>query len=120
MQLVQYDYAYMFAYSERPGTPAAKKFADDVPETIKKQRLNEIIALQSKHSLLRNKARIGKTVRVLVEGPAKRGENMACGRADENNMVVFPDHGFKPGQYVDVLIQDCTSATLMGISVASF
>jgi tRNA-2-methylthio-N6-dimethylallyladenosine synthase len=117
MQEVQYDYAYMFAYSERPGTPAAKKFADDVPEETKKRRLNEIIALQSSHSLLRNQMRVGKTVAVLVEGPAKRGEGMVCGRADENNMVVFPDRGFVPGQYVNVIIKECTSATLLGDAV---
>jgi tRNA-2-methylthio-N6-dimethylallyladenosine synthase len=114
MELVQYDYAYMFAYSERPATPAAKKYRDDVAEGEKNKRLNEVITLQREHSLARHKRRVGKTVTVLMEGPAKRGEGMACGRADENNMVVFPDAGVSPGQYVRVLIKDCTSATLIG------
>ncbi len=118
MEMVQYDYAYMFAYSERPNTPAAKKYADDVPEDVKKRRLSEVIALQNQHSLARNRRRIGQVVQVLVEGPAKRGEGMMCGRADQNNMTVFADHGFAPGQYVNVRITDCTSATLLGEAVA--
>jgi len=117
MEHVKYDYAYMFAYSERPNTPAAKKYVDDIPEEIKKLRLSEIIALQSRHSLERKKMRLGNTVTVLVEGPAKRGENMVCGRADENDMVVFPNNNFNPGQYVQVLVKDCTSATLIGDAI---
>lgn len=117
MELVQYDYAYMFAYSERPATPAAKKYVDDIPEDVKKRRLNEVIALQGRHSLERNRMRIGKEMTVLVEGPAKRGENMVCGRTDENNMVVFADKGFQPGQYTRVRITDCTSATLLGEAI---
>lgn len=113
MEIVKYDYAYMFAYSERPGTPAAKKFADDVPEDVKKRRLNEVIALQQQHSLERNRRLIGQIRTVLVEGPAKRGEGKACGRIDQNNMTVFDDRGYKPGQYVQVRITDCTSATLL-------
>ncbi len=114
MRYVTYDYAYMFAYSERPGTLAAKKFADDIAEDVKKRRLNEIIALQSEHSLLRNKMRIGKIDRVLIEGPSKKSEDDLCGRNDANCMVIFPKGNFQKGQYVNVLITRCTGGTLFG------
>ncbi len=117
MEYVHYDYAYMFAYSERPGTPAAKKFVDDVPETVKQQRLAEIIARQQHHSALRNQRHIGEVQRVLIEGPSKRSDAELCGRNDQNKMVVFPRGNWQKGQYVDVLVTECSSATLRGTVV---
>lgn len=114
MEAVKYDYAYMFAYSERPGTPAAKKLKDDVPTEVKKRRLNEVIALQNKHSLERNKMRVGKEAVVLVEGYSKRSTEYLSGRIDENAVVIFPKGHYKKGDYVRVKITDCTSATLFG------
>ncbi|QHV94818.1 tRNA (N6-isopentenyl adenosine(37)-C2)-methylthiotransferase MiaB [Spirosoma endbachense] len=114
MDYVHYDYAYMFAYSERPGTLAAKKYADDIPEDIKKRRLNEIIARQLEHSAERNQRHIGQVQRVLIEGTSKRSDDFLCGRNDQNKMVVFPKGDFQKGQYVNVLVTECTSATLRG------
>lgn len=114
MDYVKYDYGYMFAYSERPGTPAAKKLVDDIPEDVKKRRLNEIIALQQQHSLERNQQAIGKVHKVLVEGTSKRSAEHLQGRNDQNKVVVFPKHNFTKGQYVNVLVTDCTAATLLG------
>ncbi|GAB3774040.1 tRNA (N6-isopentenyl adenosine(37)-C2)-methylthiotransferase MiaB [Spirosoma horti] len=114
MDYVRYDYAYMFAYSERPGTLAAKKYADDIPEDIKKRRLNEIIARQLGHSAERNQRHIGQIQRVLIEGPSKRSDDFLCGRNDQNKMVVFPRGTHQKGQYVNVLVTECTSATLRG------
>lgn len=114
MDYVRYDYAYMFAYSERPGTLAAKKYADDIPEDVKKRRLNEIIARQLEHSAQRNQRHIGQVQRVLIEGFSKRSEADLCGRNDQNKMVVFPAEHYQKGQYVNVLITDCSSATLRG------
>ncbi|GAB4041584.1 tRNA (N6-isopentenyl adenosine(37)-C2)-methylthiotransferase MiaB [Spirosoma gilvum] len=114
MNYVRYDYAYMFAYSERPGTLAAKKYADDIPEDVKKRRLNEIIARQLEHSAERNQRHIGQVQRVLIEGPSKRSDEFLCGRNDQNKMVVFPKVSHKKGQYVNVLVTECTSATLLG------
>jgi tRNA-2-methylthio-N6-dimethylallyladenosine synthase len=117
MDAVRFDFAYMFAYSERPGTPAAKRFADDVPAETKKQRLNEIIAKQSAHGLERNRADIGKTFTVLVEGPSKRSDEFLQGRNSANKVVVFPRKNFVKGEYVQVRIEDCTGATLIGNGV---
>ncbi|WP_338876633.1 tRNA (N6-isopentenyl adenosine(37)-C2)-methylthiotransferase MiaB [Spirosoma sp. SC4-14] len=114
MDYVHYDYAYMFAYSERPGTLAAKKYVDDIPEDVKKRRLNEIIAKQLTHSAERNQRHIGQIQRVLIEGPSKRSEDFLCGRNDQNKMVVFPKGALQKGQYVNVLVTECTSATLIG------
>jgi tRNA-2-methylthio-N6-dimethylallyladenosine synthase len=114
MDEVSFNYAYMFMYSERPGTPAAKKLEDDVPAEVKNRRLQEIIALQHKHSLLANEAFLGKTCKVLVEGFSKKSDQMLKGRNDQNHMVVFPKEHYKPGDYVMVKIEDCTSATLRG------
>ena len=115
MDLVQYDFAYMFTYSERPGTLAAKRYEDDVPEDVKKRRLTEIVAKQRSHSLLSLQAQVGKIHRVLIEGLSKRSETDFCGRTDQNSMVVFPVmESFKIGDYVDVLGESCTSATLIG------
>lgn len=114
MDYVRYDYAYMFAYSERPGTLAAKKYQDDIPEDVKKRRLNEIIARQLEHSSARNQRHVGQVQRVLIEGTSKRSEDFLCGRNDQNKMVVFPKGNWQKGQYVNVLVTECTSATLLG------
>jgi len=114
MEYVKYDYAYMFAYSERPGTPAAKKLKDDIAEDVKKRRLQEVIAVQLQHSGERNQLAVGKTHKVLVEGPSKRSDDFLCGRNDQNKVVVFPKENFKKGDYVQVLVTECSSATLIG------
>lgn len=114
MEYVKYDYAYMFAYSERPGTPAAKKLKDDIAEDVKKRRLQEVIAVQLKHSGERNQLAVGKIHKVLVEGPSKRSDDFLCGRNDQNKVVVFPKENFKKGDYVQVLVTECSSATLIG------
>ena len=111
---VGFDYAYMFYYSERPGTLAARHYPDDVPLDVKTRRLNEIIALQSELSLKSNQNDIGKTFRVLVEGPSKKNPDELCGRSGSNKMCVFPGCGHKAGDYVDVKVLSCTSATLIG------
>ena len=113
MKIVGYDYAYMFAYSERPGTLAAKNYPDDIPVEEKTRRLNEIIELQNTLSLESNKRDVGKVFKVLVEGPSKRNPDELCGRASNNKMCVFPDKNHKVGDYVDVKVLSCTSATLI-------
>ena len=115
MEAVGYDHAFMFAYSERPDTFAARKYADDVPEAMKKRRLNEVIALQTAVSKRRNEARVGRREVVLVEGPSKRSNARLCGRTDSNHMVVFDrPEGVAKGDYVAVEVEGCTSATLFG------
>lgn len=115
MDLVKYDYAYMFTYSERPGTLAAKRYEDDVPEDVKKRRLTEIVNKQRGHSLFRLENQIGKVHRILIEGYSKKSDQDYCGRNDQNAMVVFPvDDRYKIGDYVDVIGETCTSATLIG------
>lgn len=111
---VRFDSAFMFCYSERPGTLAAKKYADDVPQETKVRRLNEIIELQSACSLESNRQDIGKVFRVLVEGPSKKNKDELCGRASSNKMCVFPEARLAAGDYADVLITGCTPATLIG------
>lgn len=111
---VGFDYAYMFYYSERPGTLAARHYPDDVPPDVKTRRLNEIIALQNELSLKSNCNDIGKVFRVLVEGPSKKNPEELCGRSGSNKMCVFPGGGHKAGDYVDVEVVSCTSATLIG------
>ena len=111
---VGFDYAYMFYYSERPGTLAARHYPDDVPLDVKTRRLNEIIALQSELSLKSNQNDISKTFKVLVEGPSKKNPDELCGRSGSNKMCVFPGCGHKAGDYVDVKVLSCTSATLIG------
>lgn len=111
---VGFDYAYMFYYSERPGTLAARHYPDDVPPDVKTRRLNEIIALQNELSLKSNRNDIGKLFRVLVEGPSKKNPEELCGRSGSNKMCVFPGGGHKAGDYVDVEVVSCTSATLIG------
>jgi len=115
MDYVEYDFAYNFTYSERPGTLAARKLADDIPEEVKKRRLAEILAKQQAHSLMRLQEWVGKTVRVLIEGTSKKSDLDYCGRGDSGAMAIFPAiDGVKPGQYANVLIEKCTSATLIG------
>ncbi|MBL3655682.1 tRNA (N6-isopentenyl adenosine(37)-C2)-methylthiotransferase MiaB [Fulvivirga sediminis] len=114
MDYVKYDFSYMFFYSERPGTLAAKKLEDDIPLEVKKRRLSEIIAKQQAHALERNKRDIGKVHKVLIEGFSKRSEDDLQGRNTANKVVIFPKKGYKKGQYVNVLVEDCSAATLFG------
>jgi tRNA-2-methylthio-N6-dimethylallyladenosine synthase len=112
MERVGFDFAYMFKYSERPGTIAEKKFQDDIPEAAKNERLQQIITLQNQLSLKSNQADIGKIQEVLVEGKSKKSDKYVSGRNTHNKVVVFPDRNFSAGDYVMVRIVDCTSATL--------
>ncbi len=115
MRWANFSMAYMFYYSERPGTLAARKLQDDVPEEVKKRRLQEVIALQNEISLAHNKADIGKTFKVLIEGTSRRSDADFKGRNSQNKMLVFPrEEGLKPGDYVWVKVEDATSATLKG------
>jgi tRNA-2-methylthio-N6-dimethylallyladenosine synthase len=114
MQYARFDFGYMFTYSERPGTLAAKKFADDVPEDVKKRRLAEIIEVQRALSLERNQRLLGTVQKVLIEGPSKKSDKDLSGRSDQNKMVVFPRENYVKGQYVNVLITECNAATLLG------
>jgi tRNA-2-methylthio-N6-dimethylallyladenosine synthase len=114
MEWTGYDFAYMFKYSERPGTKAARKLKDDVPESVKSERLSEMISLQSRLSMSAKKSDIGKIFDVLVEGYSKRSDEFLSGRTSQNKVVVFPSDTFKKGKYVKVLIERCTSATLIG------
>ena len=114
MQFVQFDFAYMFKYSERPKTLAERNYADDVPEEVKAERLKTIIAMQLEHSHIRNKRMIGKTCKVLIEGVSKRSDEKLYGRNSQNSVVIFNKLDLEKGQYIDVLIEDCTSATLFG------
>ena len=113
MEKVVFDSAFMFAYSERPGTLASKKYPDDIPYETKTARLNEIIALQGRMSLKSNEKEIGKVMKVLVEGPSKKNPYELCGRAGSNKMCVFPSRGEKPGDYCEVEVVSVTSATLL-------
>ena len=117
MEEVRYDYAFTFMYSERPDTYAARKYADDVPTAVKKRRLSEIIELQQGISLERNQEDVGRIRRVLVEGPSKRSDDQLSGRTDSNKMVVFDRGTYQRGDYVDVIISGCTSATLLGAAI---
>lgn len=117
MDEIQYDFAYMFFYSERPGTPAAKKLIDDIPLDVKNRRLNEVIAKQREHSFLRNQQDVGKVFRVLIEGFSKRSDQDVQGRNTANKVVVFPRENFQKGQYVNVLVTAVTGGTLIGHAV---
>lgn len=114
MDEVIYDYSYTFSYSERPGTLAERQYEDDIDEKIKSRRLAEIVSKQREHSLQGNKLDIGKTFEVLVEGESKRSKDFMCGRNTQNKMIVFPKHNLKKGDYVNITVKDCTSATLLG------
>ena len=117
MDYVKYDFGFMFAYSERPGTLAARKIKDNIPEKVKKRRLSEIILKQQEHSLFRTNEFLGKTVCVLIEKTSKRSQDFWSGRTTQNTVVVFPKEEFKLGDFVDVKIKSCTSATLQGKAV---
>lgn len=114
MKEVEFGFAYMYKYSERPKTLAERKFEDNVPDEIKSVRLEEIIALQGQHSLKQHQEQVGRTVKVLIEGPSKRSDEQLFGRDDRNSVVIFDRGDLKKGQYVMVHIKDCTSATLFG------
>jgi tRNA-2-methylthio-N6-dimethylallyladenosine synthase len=115
MEYANFSMSYMFAYSERPGTLAARKYADDITEDVKKRRLNEVIRLQTALAHRNNQLEIGKIFRVLVERDSSRSSADHCGRNSQNKMCVFPKkEGVKPGDYVMVRIHDATSATLLG------
>lgn len=114
MQKVRFDSAFMFQYSQRPGTKAARHFPDDVPPEVKTRRLNEIIELQSAISLERNRECVGQTYEVLIEGTSKRDSGSLFGRTSSNKVCVFPALGHHPGEYVKINVESCTSATLLG------
>ncbi len=117
MEKVKYSFGYMFKYSERPGTPAAKKLEDNIDEDTKSRRLSEIVELQQKHSLYRSKEFLGKTVEVLIEKESKKSNLHWSGRNQQNTTVVFPKENYNIGDFVNVKINNCTSATLIGVAV---
>lgn len=117
MRYVKYDFGFMFAYSERPGTLAAKKMEDDVPLEVKKRRLQEVINLQQEHSLYRTQQHLGKIEEVLIEGTSKKDPNQWKGRNTQNTVIVFPKEHYKLGEFVNVKVESCTSATLIGTAV---
>lgn len=108
--------SYMFFYSERPGTLAERRYKDDIPLEVKKRRLQEIVELQNRLSQESNKRDIGKIFKVLIEGDSKKSDKDWMGRSSQNKVVVFPKENFelKKGDYVDVMVNDCTQATLLG------
>ncbi|WP_339699194.1 tRNA (N6-isopentenyl adenosine(37)-C2)-methylthiotransferase MiaB [uncultured Marixanthomonas sp.] len=117
MEQVKYGFGYMYKYSERPGTMAARKFEDDVPEAVKKRRLTEIVALQQQHSAYRTKQFLDKTVEILIEKESKKSDKEWSGRTQHNTVAVFPKEHYKVGDFVNVKISDCTTATLIGKAV---
>ncbi len=117
IQWCEFDFSYMYKYSERPNTPAAKKFTDDVPEDIKSRRLQEIIAVQHKMSQEKNARYIGKTVKVLIEGNSKKSDNDWVGRNDQNVVVVFPKETYQKGDLVEVLIERSTTTSIIGKAI---
>ncbi|MEO9891829.1 tRNA (N6-isopentenyl adenosine(37)-C2)-methylthiotransferase MiaB [Aurantibacter sp.] len=117
MEYVKYDFGYMYAYSERPGTAAARKLEDDVPLAVKKRRLAEVIAVQREHCKLRTTEHLGKTQEILIEGTSKKNENHWMGRNEHNTVAVFPKENYKIGDFVNVKMEECTSATLIGKAV---
>lgn len=117
MEYVKFDFAYMYAYSERPNTLAQRKLEDDVPDEVKKRRLAEVIELKNKHSLERNMAYVGNTFQVLVEGFSKKSKDELYGRTSQNSVVVFPKEQFKIGDYVNVYVHNCTGGTLIGKAI---
>lgn len=117
MKIAKYDQAYMFMYSERPGTYAARKYVDDIPEEVKKRRLTEIVGIQRKIGEERNKLDIGTTQTILIEGTSKRSEAQLFGRTDANRVVIFDRQDFQVGEYIKVFIEDANSATLFGKTI---
>lgn len=118
MEEVKYDYSFMFFYSERPGTLAAKKFSDDIPLDTKKKRLDEIIKKQTELSLLRNQQDLNKVHKVLIEGTSKKSDEFLQGRNTANKVIVFPKSNKSKGEYVNVWVESCTAGTLLGKIVA--
>lgn len=116
LEYAKYDLAYMFFYSERPGTLAARRYQDDIPEDVKKRRLAEVVELHRGHSLLSMQKDVGKTFKVLVEGTSKRSAEHLFGRTDQNKVVIFPKEDHRKGEYVWVKVEDCTAGTLLGTS----
>ncbi|HNK29267.1 MAG TPA: MiaB/RimO family radical SAM methylthiotransferase, partial [Ferruginibacter sp.] len=114
MEYCRYDLAYLYFYSERPGTLAARRFTDDVPEDVKKRRLQELIDLHRIHSLESMQKDVGKTFRVLIEGTSKKNEQELFGRNDQNKVIVFPREQYTKGAYVNVKVDRCTAGTLIG------
>lgn len=114
MEKITYDFGFMYAYSERPGTMAERKLEDDVPHEVKKRRLQEIVDLQQKHSKQRTKRFLGQTTEVLIERESKKSDQHWSGRNSQNTVVVFDKENYKIGDFVNVKIKDCTSATLIG------
>ncbi len=116
MEYARYDMSYMFFYSERPGTLAARRYEDDIPEDVKKRRLDDIVRLQNRLSLEKNRQDVGKIVEVLIEGDSKKSAQDWRGRNSQNKVVVFPKAGFlhRKGDYARVMVEDCTGATLIG------
>ena len=116
MEYSRYDFSYMFFYSERPGTLAQRRYKDDIPEDVKKRRLQEIVEIQNKLSQESNKKDIGKTFTVLIEGDSKKNDKEWKGRNSQNKVIVFPkeNYSLKNGDYVQVKVLDCTQATLLG------
>jgi tRNA-2-methylthio-N6-dimethylallyladenosine synthase len=117
MNYVKYDFGFMFAYSERPGTLAGNKMDDNIPHAIKKRRLQEVIDLQQEHALYRTQQHLGKTEEVLIEGTSKKNSNEWKGRNTQNTVIVFPKEHYKLGDFVNVKVENCTSATLKGTAV---
>ena len=114
MKKVKFDFSYMFFYSERPKTLAERKYEDNIPEKIKRTRLQRVIDLQREHSILSNNSCVGKVMEVLIDGVSKKSDLDLRGRNSENHKVVFPRENATIGTYVNVLIEKCTSATLIG------
>jgi tRNA-2-methylthio-N6-dimethylallyladenosine synthase len=116
MQYAGYDMSYMFFYSERPGTLAQRRYTDDIPESVKKRRLQEIVDVQNRLSYASNEKDLGKTFKVLIEATSKRSDADWMGRNSQNKVVVFPkgDRSHQPGDYVQVKVTRCTQATLLG------
>nr|MBA3680954.1 MiaB/RimO family radical SAM methylthiotransferase [Bacteroidota bacterium] len=114
LKQVQYDYGFLFMYSERPKTLAERKYKDDVPEEIKSRRQSEIVAIQRENSAIKTKAGVGKVHKVLIEGFSKKSNEMFMGRNTQNTVVVFPKENYKKGDYVNVLVTTCTASTLIG------
>lgn len=117
MEYVKYDFGFMFMYSERPGTLAARKLEDDVPEEVKKRRLTEIVDLQQKHSAFHTQKTVGNTVEVLIEKESRKSDQHWSGRTPQNTVAVFPKENYRPGDFVNVKITECTTATLIGKAV---
>ena len=119
MEYCKYDLAYLYYYSERPGTLAARRFEDDVPLEVKKRRLQELVKLYRDHSLISMKKDVGKTFKVLIEGHSKKSEDDLHGRNEQNKVIVFPKENYKKGEYVMVEVTDCTAGTLLGKTISS-